>query len=567
MSTQKKLITLCFATVFTLGLAACGSSGGNKDTAMDEDTSTKPEPTRPPSSEDQLAEARAAVTAAELVVEAAMTASERAAAYTQLAAAETLLAEAESIPENALTDLRQRLADAEGDLDAAETEAMNFQNALDAISDAVDAINMAQTEAAGLDEGSDRAAIDAAGALVTAAQTAINAVGADDQAGLQSQLDSANYMVMAAQTTLDNAAMVAAATMAAGTKRMAITTEAGESGTDDAGVGGSVETGVASTYTLTVARDRDGTKITIVDTANLADADPANPQFALAMDLGGGRTKHVRAMDANDEGEVVEEVVIVSTDIDAPTATPFAMVPGQMLNVRQDGETMTDDDPNDALTIMTVSVDDGADDVNLPKIMAARFTAGTKAELEFPNNDMTTDDKDEAFETAGTYNGAMGTYRCNGTAACTVDINAMGKISGIGDGWIFTPAMGATSDVPDANYLYYGFWLKKTTDEDGTTYNEVETFAMATGHLETDDTNLVGVLGTATYTGDSVGVYVKNVLDDQANITSATSGHFRADVELNANFTGGNVAPNDRFTIGGKITDFALAGARRMTGQ
>ena len=85
----------------------------------------------------------------------------------------------------------------------------------------------------------------------------------------------------------------------------------------------------------------------------------------------------------------------------------------------------------------------------------------------FPNNDTGTNDKDEAFETAGTYNGAMGTYRCNGTAECTVDINAMGKISGIGEGWIFTPDAGATSDVADADYLHYGFWLKKTTDEDG----------------------------------------------------------------------------------------------------
>ena len=29
MSTQKNLITLCFATVFTLGLAACGGGGGD----------------------------------------------------------------------------------------------------------------------------------------------------------------------------------------------------------------------------------------------------------------------------------------------------------------------------------------------------------------------------------------------------------------------------------------------------------------------------------------------------------------------------------------------------------
>ena len=29
MSTQKNLITLCFATVFALGLAACGGGGGD----------------------------------------------------------------------------------------------------------------------------------------------------------------------------------------------------------------------------------------------------------------------------------------------------------------------------------------------------------------------------------------------------------------------------------------------------------------------------------------------------------------------------------------------------------
>ena len=29
MSTQKNLITLCFATVFTFGLAACGGGGGD----------------------------------------------------------------------------------------------------------------------------------------------------------------------------------------------------------------------------------------------------------------------------------------------------------------------------------------------------------------------------------------------------------------------------------------------------------------------------------------------------------------------------------------------------------
>ena len=53
-------------------------------------------------------------------------------------------------------------------------------------------------------------------------------------------------------------------------------------------------------------------------------------------------------------------------------------------------------------------------------------------------------------------------------------------------------------------------------------------------------------------------MYVKNVLDDQANIVSATSGHFSADVALTANFGGGDVKDNDQFTIGGMITGFVL---------
>ena len=103
-------------------------------------------------------------------------------------------------------------------------------------------------------------------------------------------------------------------------------------------------------------------------------------------------------------------------------------------------------------------------------------------------------------------------------------VNDKGMLTAASDGWIFTPATGATSDVADANYLQYGFWLERTTDEDGaTTYNEVETFAEAKGHPETGDPDTgVSILPmskvAATYEGDSVGVYVKNVLDDQANI-------------------------------------------------
>ena len=53
-------------------------------------------------------------------------------------------------------------------------------------------------------------------------------------------------------------------------------------------------------------------------------------------------------------------------------------------------------------------------------------------------------------------------------------------------------------------------------------------------------------------------MYVKNVLDDQADIVSATSGHFSADVELTANFGGDNLPVNKKFAIEGTVTDFVL---------
>ena len=67
----------------------------------------------------------------------------------------------------------------------------------------------------------------------------------------------------------------------------------------------------------------------------LKDAADDDPMFEQAMDFGDGRTMHVRKMDADDDGNVVEEVVIVSTDIEPPEATLFAMVPGQELNCRR----------------------------------------------------------------------------------------------------------------------------------------------------------------------------------------------------------------------------------------
>ena len=491
-------------------------------------------------------------------------------------AAQTALDDATALSVSDSADLDQLIGAVDTDLGGIETARSDAAEAAYkvALGTVTTAIETAKGMVDALTNESTTAAVTAATNAVEAAQTALDdaELSPEDTTTQQAAITGLSTTITAGDMgrTGHRAAVatakVEAATKAAGTKVKAITAEAAQVVADDAGLGGSDALGTDGDtgtdddpYSLTIARDRDGTTVKIAD-SGMAGAD--DPKFEQAMDFGGGRTMHVRALEADDEGNVVEEVVVVSTDIGAPKATKFATV--EMLTARKDRETEDAENPNDSIT-----VEAGTGDVNLPKIMASGFAAavGSSVVHTFQPSaaDADTDTQGlqprDAAEVAGTYDGAMGTYTCDGADDCTVTVDGKGAVTGVSTGWTFTPATGATIDVADADYLSYGFWLKRTTDADGVLeYNEVETFASVEGIDPTGNTGLDDVLGIATYKGGAVGVYVKNVLDNQANITTATSGHFKADVELNASFGGGAVPANDQFTIGGTITDFVLSG-------
>ena len=399
----------------------------------------------------------------------------------------------------------------------------------------------------------------AANAVAQAATT--SAAAEDAQAIVETARDNVVMyagMVTAAATKAAERVVQEAANKVAGTKEMAISTEAAQ--TADAGLGGSdaPASGSAGAYGMTIKRDRSGTTVEIA----LEQAADDDPKFMQAMDLGGGRTMHARAMEADSDGNVVEEVVIVSTDIEAPEAVAFAKfeedlagTTSQALAVRKDGVTVDADNPADSFDV-SAAISTVATRVS--NIMAAGFSSSGAGTLTYPADNSATDDKDEAFETAGTYNGAMGTYRCAASsgATCSVTYDAKGKISSIATNWIFTPAEGAMSDQPDYDYYNYGFWLKKTTDKDGVlTYNEVETFAGSTLAPATGSP-----AGTASYAGGATGVYVKNTYNPDRTLDTASSGHFTADVNLMAYFGGGNVGTNKHHSIEGTIDNFMLSG-------
>ena len=337
-----------------------------------------------------------------------------------------------------------------------------------------------------------------------------------------------------------------ARTAAALTKQTAIDAEAGQA--VDAGLGGSAGDGSAiATYSLAISRGSGDIAVEIADSALAQDGDPA---FAFTAMLGENGRMLVR-----DNGMGVQEIVGVHSDIEALEANPFAEV--HALDFSTDGTNDTPDVTYEALSIA------GSDMAVLGRVMSAAFTAGTEATLRFSHDDPATLGTDEARELAGAYDGAAGTYRCNGAADCTVEIGADGGIAGMSAGWIFTPDPGGTVDVRDGDYLHYGFWLRKTTDGDGAvTYNEVETFAGSSVPASGD---LAAVMGSATYEGSAAGVYVIKTRYDPntGELVNANSGHFAADARLTATFgqtVAQDIAPNQLYRLAGTIDNFVLSG-------
>ena len=471
-------------------------------------------------------------------------------------------------------------------LSTAQTAAQSAATAADmAASDAESAVN-AQMANMAADEASYAVALDAAkraraaandaAAANTAAQAAITLAEAEDyQAAAETAQMTAEVektkaemyatMVHTAKTSADEAAQMAAATAAktkeAESKLKAINTE-GES--DGSGGLGTPPTSsqVAGEYNLAIKYGE--TSITVEGAT-----EAANEKFMQAMDLGGGTNMLTRTMDADDDGNVVQEVAIITTDIKAPKAVAFAkfqaadgMMPQTLDRTASGRASETDDDPFVALAVE-------AGDIG--HVKSARFTAGTAATLTFDADDTATANTDESFTTEGTYNGAMGTYTCSGSTDCTVVLDADNKITAVTGGWIFTPSEGATSDQPDYDYLSYGFWLQKTEDADGVvTYDEVETFATAHGMSASSGT----ITGSASYKGGATGVYVHNDLSDGGGmVESRTAGHFTADASLMAYFgqtveadTGGagQIAPNMLNSLTGTIDNFILSGGEEQ---
>ena len=147
----------------------------------------------------------------------------------------------------------------------------------------------------------------------------------------------------------------------------------------------------------------------------------------------------VREMDPDPmTGDIEREIAIVATDIEAPTATPFAMA--HALNTNPD----TSNPPvNQSLTVNTGNV-------GMWSSSAFPSTPGTTQ--TFAQDDASTMGVNEGA-VMGMFNGAPGTFECV-SSGCSLETDADGDLQTVAGTWHFTPAMGAMVDVPDAEFLH-----------------------------------------------------------------------------------------------------------------
>ena len=167
---------------------------------------------------------------------------------------------------------------------------------------------------------------------------------------------------------------------------------------------------------------------------------------------------------------------------------------------------------------------------------------------------------EEELSFPGTFHGVAGTYECR-TPPCTVSTANDGMISTTGDTWTFTPDANLAGeimiDLPDTDYLYFGWWLQEPTDAEGSyafrTFSG-GTVPFAVGNKFTSGNN-DGLIGTASYEGRAAGQYVTKDFSGGV-LSGGTAGVFTATASLTAHFGGDDIALNDQFNIRGSVTAF-----------
>ena len=550
MSTQKNLITLCFATVFTLGLAACGGGGGGDAPVagmMDGDVSLEGKyiPSGATIAVPGVPDAVITVVSGESETLAGLgtveCASEGGCSGTVENGVLTIMGDLKivSVDPDLDSDTAMLLAVLAVDVDmlpVGPTEPDSACAASATSEGCVDEKNMAMDEA--------KKALDAAEADENSTQKQIaDAQKAyDDAKKAHGEAMSARNTYLAMQpSTYDHTAVAKAIFINEDDVRQVSPMPLA----DLVGTGGEVAGGK-----VTVA---DGETKFAASTSEIADLGRSW--------MGAVYKRMTKDVPETQKNEYMSETVVVYTDDEGPDSAMFsAHYPV--------GGAPTDHSPWVSI-VLSVVVDANG---NNPELTLGGGSAGAAGNGGAVDDDSraqivglseTLPDDTQNHTINGMFHGVLGNYECSGMD-CQLLFDDAGGLTQLEGTWTFTPGKPATyviGVIPDAAYLDFGYWVIETPGNDGPVY-EVGTFAMGKGGdaaaVDPPDTGAAGA-GKATYTGPATGLYVRKSIDsDTLEGTPVASGQFAADAKLTA-YLGAMTAKygtelND--TISGTVSKF-----------
>ncbi len=212
---------------------------------------------------------------------------------------------------------------------------------------------------------------------------------------------------------------------------------------------------------------------------------------------------------------------------------------------------LTDVEPSDMLAEPWVGNDEGFDRTILLDDIPATPSGQDYQTVLVPEGGVT-----------GSLDGDEGRFTCS---SCTLVTDLRARPAGyypVGGDLVFTPDDGSeavvvsaspSEKVPDADYLSFGNWryVSEYVSEDDTDVGAYEFGVFAGGGDPFEVTNLMALTGTATYNGDTTGMYYTDRSSSRPHF-----GSFDADVELTADFGTGS----EFGTIDGKVYNFEFEG-------
>ena len=157
----------------------------------------------------------------------------------------------------------------------------------------------------------------------------------------------------------------------------------------------------------------------------------------------------------------------------------------------------------------------------------------------------------------GSYYGVSGMYSCDPAVdddGCRVNRASNGytlALTGTGGGtWTFTATNpdARVTDMPDENYVSYGWWIHKSAD--GSTFTASAFYDVKGRVLNASGLNALN--GTATYVGGAAGKYALSSPIGGTN----DAGHFTARATLEANFTTNTDSDTTSNAVTGTIDNF-----------